>query len=47
MTIPAILLAIAATGVTDWRVVTYPSTSALKLIVGPVCLVMLVAVLIV
>jgi hypothetical protein len=47
LTVPAILLAIVATGVTDWRIATYPSAPAWKSFVGPVCLAMLVAVLIV
>jgi hypothetical protein len=47
MTVPAILLAIVATGVTDWRIATYPSDSAWKLFVGPACLAMLVTILIV
>jgi hypothetical protein len=47
LTVPAILLAIVATGVTDWRIAAYPSASAWKSIAGPVCLAVLVGILIV
>lgn len=38
MTIPAMLLSIIATGVTDWRILVDPTAPAWKSLLGPVCL---------
>jgi hypothetical protein len=47
LTLSGIILAVAATGVTNWRSVTYPWAPARESAIGAVCLAVLVIVLLV